>query len=84
MWEKPRVDGKRKLKDDAEPTIFYSLKKNPERFILNCRSTYENNCDLVYIKNKIIIRHYKGLLTFNKIIMHYCADFLYHELRNDT
>ncbi|CAL1681043.1 unnamed protein product [Lasius platythorax] len=45
MWEKPRVDGKRKLKDDAEPTIFYSLKKNPERFILNCRSTYENNCD---------------------------------------
>ncbi|KMQ87961.1 thap domain-containing protein 4, partial [Lasius niger] len=47
MWEKPRVDGKRKLKDDAEPTIFYSLKKNPERFILNCRSTYEDNCDPV-------------------------------------
>jgi len=27
MWEKPRVDGKRKLKPNAVPTIFYQLQK---------------------------------------------------------
>lgn len=58
MWEKPRVDGKRRLKDDAQPTIFYPLKKNPEKFISNYQSIYENNCNpVVCIKNKIIIRY---------------------------
>ncbi|XP_025162472.1 uncharacterized protein LOC112590384 [Harpegnathos saltator] len=51
MWEKPRMDGKRKLKYNAVPTIFNNIPAcNVDTHVANARASpkIDNECDAVY------------------------------------